>query len=178
LSRDCLELDLPLPEEGVLTLFVNHFKSMLGGRDETRPKRERQARAVMEIITERFGPDAGEHPFAVLGDLNDYLEEDKQGTTGIAELVRWKQLENVVERLPEEERWTHFWARGRAYHQLDYLLLSRSLAEANPANPEIMRKGAPLRAERYQGERFVGVGRDNPKASDHCPVLIEIATEG
>lgn len=44
MSRDCLELDLPLPEEGVLTLFVNHFKSMLGGRDETRPKRERQAR--------------------------------------------------------------------------------------------------------------------------------------
>jgi endonuclease/exonuclease/phosphatase family metal-dependent hydrolase len=95
-SRDCLEVDVALPEGGSLTLFVNHFKSMLGGREETRPKRERQARAVKEIVTERFGADAGEHPFAILGDFNDYLEDDEQGMTGIAELVRWEELENVV----------------------------------------------------------------------------------
>ncbi len=158
-----------------MTLFVNHFKSMLGGREETRPKRERQARAVRKIVTERFGADAGKHPFAILGNLNDYLEEDEQGATGIAELVGWEELENVVERLPEEERWTHFWPKGKAYRQLDYLLLSRSLAEANPESPEIMRKGMPLRAERYEGERFIGVGRDNPKASDHSPVVMELA---
>ncbi len=175
-SRDCLEVDVALPEGGSLTLFVNHFKSMLGGREETRPKRERQARAVKEIVTERFGSDAGEHPFAILGDFNDYLEDDEQGMTGIAELVRWEELENVVRRLPEEERWTHFWPRGRAYHQLDYLLLSRTLADATPSSPEIMRKGMPLRAERYEGERFVGVGRDNPKASDHCPVVMELVS--
>ena len=175
-SRDCLEVDVALPEGGSLTLFVNHFKSMLGGREETRPKRERQARAVKEIVTERCGADAGEHPFAILGDFNDYLEDDEQGMTGIAELVRWEELENVVRRLPEEERWTHFWPRGRAYHQLDYLLLSRTLADATPSSPEIMRKGMPLRAERYEGERFVGVGRDNPKASDHCPVVIELVS--
>jgi predicted extracellular nuclease len=148
---------------------------MLGGRDQTRPKRERQAQAVMEIVSERFGPDPGEHPFAILGDLNDYVEEDEQGTSGIAELVGWEHVENVVERLPTEERWTHYFPRDDAYHQLDYLLLSRTFAEAHPGDPEILRKGSPLRAERYTGERFVGVGRDKPKASDHCPVLIELS---
>jgi predicted extracellular nuclease len=83
------------------------LKSMLGGREETRSKRLRQARAVNEIVTERFGSDAGEHSFAIIGDFNDYLEVDEQRTTGIADLVGWKELENVVERLPEEERWTH-----------------------------------------------------------------------
>ncbi len=127
-------------------------------------------------MTDRFGSQSGEHPFAVLGDLNDYLEDDDQGSTGIAELVGWDQLENVVERLPEDERRAHFYPKRRAYHQLDYLLLSRSLAATNPGSPEIMRKGMPLRAERYEGERFVGVGRDNPKASDHCPVVMELVS--
>lgn len=175
-SRDCLEVDVTLPKGGSLTLFVNHFKSMLGGRDNTRAKRFRQARAVREIVTERFGADAGGQSFAILGDFNDYLEEDEQGTTGIADRVGWEELGNVVERLPEEERWTHFWSKGKAYHQLDYLLLSRSLAEANPGSPEIMRMGMPLRAERYEGERFVGVGRDKPKASDHCLVVMDLSS--
>ncbi len=77
-------------------------------------------------MTDRFGSQSGEHPFAVLGDLNDYLEDDDQGSTGIAELVGWDQLENVVERLPEDERRAHFYPKRRAYHQLDYLLLSRA----------------------------------------------------
>jgi hypothetical protein len=41
-----------------------------------------------------------------------------------------------------------------------------------------MRKGSPLRAERYTGERFIGVGRDKPKASDHCPVLMQLSDGG
>jgi hypothetical protein len=34
-----------------------------------------------------------------------------------------------------------------------------------------MRKGTPLRADRYQGERFDGIRKDRPKSSDHCPVV-------
>jgi hypothetical protein len=90
---------------------------------------------------------------------------------------------NVVDRLEPEERWTHFFKGKRScplppgYHQLDYLLVSRALAEANPsALPTIVRKGMPTRAERYTGPRFEGVGRDKPKASDHCPgvMLLEL----
>ncbi|MGG7576015.1 hypothetical protein [Streptomyces sirii] len=42
------------------------MQSMLGGRAKTREKRERQARKVMEIVTDRFGvgqnkPKASDH---------------------------------------------------------------------------------------------------------------------
>lgn len=46
--------------------------------------------------------------------------------------------------------------------------------QANPGIPEVIRNGQPLRATRYTGPRFPGVGQDNPKASDHCPVVFEI----
>ncbi len=184
-SRDCLEIDIDAPG-GTLTLFVNHFKSMLDkadpckGRANTRAARQRQAKAVREIVTTRFGPEVGAHRFVVLGDLNDYLADDDQGGTGIDELVGWDQVLNVVDRLPEEERWTHFFKGNKrcpippSYRQLDYLLVSRALAEADRAVPTIVREGMPLRADRYDGPRFDGIGRDKPKASDHCPVVIEV----
>jgi predicted extracellular nuclease len=177
-SRDCLEVDIDI-EGSVLTLYVNHLKSMLGGRAQTRARRVLQARTVKQIVTDRLGANPGDQPFIVLGDMNDYLETDDDGTTtGIDELVRWDQVVNVVERRDEDERWTHFF-KGRsgeepAYRQLDYLLLSTSLAAANPGAPDIMRKGMPLRAVKYTGERFEWVGEDRPKASDHCPVSIDL----
>jgi endonuclease/exonuclease/phosphatase family metal-dependent hydrolase len=174
-SRDCLEIDIEVSDQTTLTVYVNHFKSMLGGRAATRERREVQCAAVKKIVTDRFGASAGTKPFIVLGDFNDYLEADAQGATGIDELVAWDQVENVVERLPAPERWTHYFAGRGEYHQLDYMLLSRSLAEANPDAPEIMRKGQPLRADRYQGPHFAGVGQDRPKASDHCPVVMPLS---
>lgn len=179
-SRDCLEVDVEVgeAEKSTVTLFVNHFKSMIGGRAQTRGKRERQAGKVMDIIMERFGHEApGDHAFVVLGDLNDYLEPNGNGSSGIDLLVGWDQLENVVARLPEDEQWTHYWAGGNEYRQLDYLLPSTSLARAAPAPdaaPEIFRKGTALRATRYKGPRFPGIGLDKPKASDHCPVIFEL----
>ncbi|TDB92440.1 endonuclease/exonuclease/phosphatase family protein [Actinomadura sp. 7K534] len=174
-SRDCLEVDVQWPGPGqVLTLFVQHFKSMMGGRAQTAPRRRAQARAVKQIILDRFGPEPGAHPFIVCGDLNDFMQADDQGEPAIDDLVGWDQVVNVVDRLPEAERWTHFFKRRKHYTQLDYLLLSRSLAAANPGPPEIMRKGLPLRADRYPGPHFPGVGRDHPKSSDHCPVAMTL----
>ena len=54
------------------------------------------------------------------------------------------------------------------------MLLSKSLAKASAAEPELMRKGLPLRAKQYAGERFPGVGEDTPKASDHCPMVMDV----
>jgi predicted extracellular nuclease len=184
-SRDCLGCDVLLPQDKRLRLFVNHLKSMMDmkepckGRRKTRTKREHQARRVKEVVSERF-PD-GDGDFIVLGDMNDYLATDAQGESGITDLVCWDRVVNVVDRLPEEERWTHHFKGNKsckqpeAYTQLDYLLVSTSLAERNPdAVPEIVRKGLAKRATRYDGPRFKGVGENSPKASDHCPVVIEL----
>ncbi|WP_055525257.1 endonuclease/exonuclease/phosphatase family protein [Streptomyces graminilatus] len=176
-SRDCLEVDVEVgvgASKSTLTLYVNHFKSMIGGRSQTRPKREQQAAKVMEIVTERFGSSPGGSPFVVLGDLNDYMQTDADGSPGISALVDWDQVENVVARLPVDDQWTHFFASGNEYRQLDYILPSASLASATAAVPEIFRQGVPLRAVKYTGPRLPGVGLDNPKASDHCPVVLQL----
>ncbi len=183
-DRDCLEVDIEGPI-GRLTLYINHLKSMRApnrtqgsGRALTRARRRQQVSAIRDIITERFGPDPSDAPFVVLGDLNDYPEDDHQGRSGILELVRWDAVENVLDRLPPEDRWTHFFPGTRdlpdAYRQLDYVLPSRGLAARNPAPPWLERRGQPGRALRFAGERFEGIGFDRPKASDHCPVVFEL----
>ena len=171
-SRDCLEVDVKF-HGIVITLFVNHFKSMVGGRSRTRARRLTQAKAVKQIVTDRFGPDPGRHPFIILGDLNDYMETDRHGKPGIEDIVNWGQVENVVDRLPIEERWTHYYKGQKAYRQLDYILTSNVLS-AKVKTVEIERGGVPRRATKYAGPRFRGVGEDCPKASDHCPLMVEI----
>lgn len=184
-DRDCLEVDVLTPL-GVLTLYINHFKSMRApdgeqgsGRGLTRARRAQQARAVRRIITDRFG-DAGEGAYLVVGDFNDHLQDDEQGDSGIRDLAEWDAVENVVGRMPESERWTHYFSgykrRGLppAYRQLDYLLPSRRLADRNPGSPAIERSGQPGRASRFTGKRLSGVGHARPKASDHCPVSFDV----
>jgi endonuclease/exonuclease/phosphatase family metal-dependent hydrolase len=169
-TRDCLEVDFRLPTGKILPFYVSHFKSMDGGRDYTMHKRRIQATRVVEILQERFGPDPGAADWIVVGDFNDYMPSD-----GLASLLEQPWLENVVERLPPNDRWTHYYARGDEYRQFDYILLSRALAEKNPnALPTIERRGMPKRATKCCDDRFPGIGHRYPKASDHCPVVIEI----
>jgi hypothetical protein len=68
----------------------------------------------------------------VLGDLNDYLEPDDQGESGIKGLLEWDQVESVTARRASEARWTHYWAGGNDCKQLDDLLPSKSLASRRP----------------------------------------------
>jgi len=179
-SRDCLEVDVAVARKR-LTLFVNHFKSMLDkndprqGRTTTRAKRVLQANGVRRLVTDRFGTSAGRRPWIVLGDLNDYLapEPDQGTTSGIRDLVEWRQLENVLDRLPEADRWTHFRDQTRTYRQLDYILLSKSLAAATRAVPIVERRGLSTRATRVGRPRFPGVTAQTA-ASDHCPMAITV----
>ncbi len=170
-SRDCLEVDIELDGGTRLPIFVNHFKSMIGGRDETMDRRKLQSQTVEKILKDRFGPNPGQEKFVVLGDLNDYMP-----SPGLDPLVELPWLEDVVrKRLEAQNAWTHYYNRGQDYRQLDYILLSQALAEANPnAVPSIETRGLPLRAAKAGPDRFAGVGRNKPKASDHCPVAVEI----
>lgn len=83
-------------------------------------------------------------------------------------------VENVVERIPQENQWTHFYSGKKEYKQLDYILLLKSLAQMNPNSPDIMRKGLPYRAEKYNGSRFPNIGKNKSKTSDHTLVFIDI----
>ncbi len=168
-SRDCLVVDVAVDGK-TLTLYVNHFKSMMGGRAATKARREEQAQRVATVVDARWRPKNYVGNFVIFGDLNDYMDAN----TGIAAVVQHPQVENVLDRLPAKDRWTHYYAGGGEYRQLDYLLLSKTLAQNSPGSPEVMRKGLPYRATGYEGQRFDSVGEDNPKASDHAPLLMDV----
>ncbi len=169
-SRDCLEIEFDF-KGAPLTLFVNHFKSMLGGRDSTMARRKIQAERVVEIVKNKFGNNPGNENFIIMGDLNDYLPSE-----GLQPLLEQPWLENVVAtRIPDGNNWTHWFEKEKSVSQLDYLLLSKRIADGNPnAVPVIVRKGLALKATQYTGPRFPGVGNIRPAASDHCPVAITI----
>ena len=168
-SRDCLEVELDVGGK-VLTLYVNHLKSMMGGRDATHARRREQAERVAAIVDARWKKSGYKGNFVVLGDLNDYPE----GKTALASLLGHKGLVNVLTRLPAKEQWTHYYASGNEYHQLDYLLLSKGLAKANAGVPVVMRRGLPWRAQQVTDGRLEGVGENEPKASDHAPLYMDI----
>jgi predicted extracellular nuclease len=201
-KRDCLALTFDIGGRP-LTVFVVHFKSMGGwrdgipGREWSAPIRAAEATAARRIIADTFGGEAQARKadFAVCGDFNDY--QQKIAVTGKAgahhftpEPASGSCLDvltadgfavNVVERLPALEQWTLYHSRGpdeRHLCQLDYILLSPSLAAKNPdAKPSIIRSGQPFRViapPGQIGERFPRIGWDRPKASDHCPVAITL----
>ncbi|WP_378952595.1 endonuclease/exonuclease/phosphatase family protein [Mesorhizobium sp. ANAO-SY3R2] len=200
--RDCLEIDVKIGGKP-LTVYSVHFKSMgsprngLNGRDATMPIRMAEAKAVRRIIEDRFGKDhTADKRWVICGDMNDYRQrvliagDSHQGYnfTPVSEanscldvLLGDGFAENVVERLPELERWTLYHTRGpqeRHLCQLDYILLSPALARTNvQAMPEIVRRGQPWRTIFPPGqevERYPRAGWDRPKASDHCPVAFTL----
>ncbi len=200
--RDCLEVDFRIGGKP-LTVYCVHLKSMgsprngLDGRQATMPLRMAEARAVRKIIEARFGVDhAARKAWVVCGDFNDYQERiviegdmfSGHRFTPVPEAVSALDVmlgggfsDNPVKRLPEMERWTLYHTRGpqeRHLCQLDYVLLSRHLAQTNgKALPEIVRGGQPYRTPFPPGQeidRYPRVGWDRPKASDHCPVAITL----
>jgi predicted extracellular nuclease len=199
--RDCLELDLRIGGRP-LTLYVVHFKSMttprngLDGRTASMPLRRAEARTVRAIIEARFGKGTPDAAFVIAGDMNDYQEKlvisgDRRSGPSFTPVAEPESAldvfssdgfaENVMLRRPVDDRWTLFHTRGlveRHLCQLDYIWLSPALARANPAAvPDIIRAGQPFRTPFPVGqavERYPRVGWDRPKASDHCPVVVEM----
>ncbi len=200
--RDCLEIDVTVGGRP-LTLYVVHLKSMgspragLDGRTASMPVRRAEALAIRHIIEQRFGAErAASKRWAICGDFNDYGERVviggdgvdgytftpvREETSALDVLTADGFAENVVERLPEIDRWTLYHTRGpqeRHLCQLDYILLSPSLAARNARQvPEIVRAGQPYRTifpPDQQVERYPRTGWDRPKASDHCPVVIRL----
>ncbi|MCJ8518343.1 putative extracellular nuclease [Pseudorhizobium tarimense] len=202
-KRDCLELDIRIGGRP-LSLYVVHFKSMGNARGEsdgrlsTMAVREAEAKAVRRIIERKFGQDrTAKANFAICGDMNDYQEKvvvsgtRRSGHSFDYESEEESALnvfsgdgfaENVVQRRDAMDRWTLYHSRGpQEQHlcQLDYVWLSPALASRNAKMiPEIIRNGQPCRTPFPPGqevERYPRIGWDRPKASDHCPVVVDLA---
>ncbi|MEM1317503.1 MAG: endonuclease/exonuclease/phosphatase family protein [Pseudomonadota bacterium] len=210
--RDCLEVNMKVGGRHV-TAFVAHFKSMgaprdgLTGRDYTMPVRQAEAAGVRRIVEERFGAErCADMRWMICGDLNDYparlaINGDKasgygfdwieEQTHGSVDVLNDGFSDNLVDRRPQDDRWTLFYANGRSSSarqpedrpirhlvQLDYILASPRLAQGNlKAVPEIIRNGQPYRTVFPPGQdvpRYPRTGWDRPKASDHCPVVVEL----
>jgi endonuclease/exonuclease/phosphatase family metal-dependent hydrolase len=202
--RDCLEVDVKVGGRP-LTIYAVHLKSMNSPRDQgdgriaTMPLRTAEARAVRKIIEQRFGAGAAaaEKNFIICGDMNDYQERlvisgsPRLGLqfAPVAETQSALNVfssdgfaENIVRRRDPDDRWTLYHAQGmevRHLCQLDYIWISPALSRANPdAVPDIVRKGQPYRTPFPPGQevdRFPRTGWDRPKASDHCPVVVELS---
>lgn len=176
--RDCLEVHVKAHGR-ILPIFVCHFKSMCGEEGYTKAIRTAEAREVRKIIEECFDNPA-EADWVVVGDLNDYTETDGKSNPNhaLGALVGGGFSEDLVKRITKpKERWTHYYKTDDEYHQLDYILVSPSLAEKSPdVKPTIIRDGQPFRAERYASTkpRWPRIGYDRPKASDHCPVVVDL----
>ncbi len=203
-NRDCLEATIDLGEAELTIFgchFKSMGQEEGGGREKTRPIRDAEARAVRRIVEERFGDGWREANWIVAGDLNDYRERILPDGTPEATLPSGIDVlfddfaVNPVERLPHAERWTLFHQAMlkdgsvvEEHVQLDYLLLSPALAVANPEPAvEIVRRGLPYRVPldphhpdrsvaylATRADRYPRIGWDRPKASDHCPLVIEI----
>lgn len=202
-KRDCLELDIRIGGRP-LTLYVVHFKSMgnarpdADGRLSTMAIRLAEARAVRRIIENRFGTgQTASKNFAICGDMNDYQEKvvvsgtrrsghdftfQREEVSALDALSDGGFAENVVERRDPLDRWTLYHSRGpQEQHlcQLDYIWLSPALAARNARMvPEIIRNGQPFRTPFPPGqevEHYPRIGWDRPKASDHCPVVVEVS---
>jgi endonuclease/exonuclease/phosphatase family metal-dependent hydrolase len=189
--RDCLEVDIEAGGGKVLTLFICHFKANPPAREFTRPLRLAEATAVRRLIERRFGHGAGAAAanWAICGDLNDYMDID--GSSDMPDLVTGRSVASALEPLlggtpafaidvmgriaDPADRWTSYFGRDDIYTQLDHILISPALAATNPsARPRLVRSGQPYRAARHTGSRYPRVGWDRPKASDHCPFVIEL----
>lgn len=171
------------------------------GRQATLPLRRAEARAVRRLIERKFGSGWRRRNWIVAGDLNGYSQGigpngviEDEGPSGIEPLTDGFGID-VWQYLPPHERWSHFrraWSETReklieTHMPLDHIVISPALAEANPApKVDVVRAGLPYRVPLDPREpdrsiaalsaacgRYPRIGWDRPKASDHCPLILE-----
>jgi hypothetical protein len=164
--RDCL-----MVEAGPLTVFTCHFKAPYPDPVLAWPVRRLEAEATRALIARRF-PDPSRALWLVAGDLNEPFEPS--GPSAIEPLLPPFSAD-LMERLPEQDRWTYFDVHSESYSQPDALLASPALAARWPdACPRVLRAGLGYEATRHRGAHLPGVGRHRPHASDHAALLLDL----
>ena len=160
-SRDCPEYEVLLENGKSLWVLCNHFKSKgFGSAAASDARRKRQAGRVAQILGEHF--DLAQDLVVVAGDLNDTPDSDP-----LSPLISMPNLHNIVDTLPEEERYTHIY--GNEKSQIDYLLVSTPLKNALQS-VTVERRGM----FKFPGH-FTSVTKASDEASDHAAVVAEFA---
>ena len=164
--RDCL-----MARVGELTLFLCHFKAPWPDARAAWPVRRLEALAVRRLIERRVTGDENAL-WLVLGDMNEH-RDICEGEQAIAPLTEGFAID-LMERVPETERWSYYEPGSGRYSRPDYILAAPALAEKWPdVRPCILREGLSREAKRYEGRRLPGVGPHRPRASDHAALVVE-----
>ncbi|MCA9960765.1 MAG: hypothetical protein KC443_17115, partial [Anaerolineales bacterium] len=116
-SRPPLQVDV-LIDGQPLTLFVNHFKSKLGGEEETGVRRLAQAQHLNTFVAALLAADP-QARVVVMGDFNDYEQSPPL-------LALSAQMENVLLRLPDATRYSYVY--GGVAQLIDGLFVTPALA--------------------------------------------------
>ncbi len=170
--RDCLEAEI-----AGLTLFVCHFKAPHPDPDAAWQIRRCEALAVRRLVERRFGSGAMRR-WMILGDLNEPPIPSPARAPAIAPLVDGF-ARDLMERLPQGERWSYLDPGSGRYSRPDAILFSPDLARACPeARPAIVRIGMSREVARYEGRRLAGVGEHRPHASDHAALVVDLGPGG
>ncbi len=164
--RDCLRFTC----RG-LTFFHCHFKAPWPDAARAWPVRRLEARALRHLIEAQFGSDAAEL-WLIIGDLNEPAQNT--GDPAIAPILPPFTVD-LLDRMPEAQRWTFFNAAEQHYARPDALLASPALAQRWPqAIPRALRAGLDRDAQRATTPRLPDVGAHRPHASDHAALVLDL----
>jgi endonuclease/exonuclease/phosphatase family metal-dependent hydrolase len=170
-SRDCAEYEVRTPNDVVIHVLVNHFKSQSGGGGA---KRERQAKEVRKIVDQLVH--AGAH-VVVLGDLNEGPTVGGSQAPNLAALFENNSPLIDCYSLPGFDlgnRPGTFDSCGLR-NRLDYIFISKSLRPFY-ATGRVFRKG--LWGSRITRptlwETYPEITASKEGASDHSAVVLEL----
>jgi endonuclease/exonuclease/phosphatase family metal-dependent hydrolase len=157
-SRDCLEVGVQLDQGILITILVNHFKSM-GYNPIGDPNSDQRRRQQAQRVAEIAGTYPLEHDYLVIaGDLNS-----PPSSLSLEPLVNHPQLYNVNLQLPPTERGTY----RTGNQQLDYLFVSSALQQ-RLKGVYIERRGVFAKTK---WQPFNTVTSHATAASDHSAVV-------
>ncbi len=168
-SRDCLEVEIELPNGKMLYVLCNHFKSRgYGAAAENDAKRKRQAEYVAQYLK---AYDLSRDWVVVAGDLND---SPSRPPHTLGPLLNVNGLFDVLAlQFPQApaRRWTYHY---NSFEQIDYLLVSRALRNRF-RRAGVERRGIAGLADLTNGAEteYDTVTHWSRAASDHAAVWAE-----
>jgi len=165
ISRGIAEVDIRVSRDYRLTLLAAHLKSRREVPEADQAElRKQEAVLLRRFVDERLDADPDTH-LAVVGDFNDVRNSSPikillgRGTHTLFDTRPTERsgdsANNLNPRLPPRDvAWTHYYATEETYSRIDYILVSRSMAQT------LDRSGTSVLAFQDWG-----------LASDHRPIL-------